>query len=107
MVNGFAGTFLDDITQVHDRDPIRDVFYDREIVSDKQVGKVELLLQVYQQVQDLALDGNIQCRYRFIADHKFWIECYRSRDADALSLTPGKFEGVSRHRTSWQAHDIQ
>ena len=47
MVNGFAGTFLDDITQVHDRDPIRDVLYDREIVSDKQVGKVELLLQVY------------------------------------------------------------
>jgi hypothetical protein len=56
VVNGFAGTFLYDIAQIHDRNPIRDVFYDSEIVSDKQVRKVELFLQIHQQVQDLALD---------------------------------------------------
>jgi len=56
VVNGFAGTFLYDIAQIHDRNPIRDVFYDSEIVSDKQVGKVELFLQIHEEVQDLALD---------------------------------------------------
>ena len=69
MVNGFAGTFLYDIAQIHDRNPIRDVFYDRKIVSDKQVCKVEFFLQINKQVQDLTLDRNIQCRYWFIANH--------------------------------------
>ena len=69
MVNGFAGTFLYDIAQIHDRNPIRDVFYDSEIVSDKQVRKVELFLQIHEEVQDLALDRNIQRRYWFIANH--------------------------------------
>ena len=69
MVNGFAGTFLYDIAQIHDRYPIRDVFNDGEIVSDKQVSKIEFFLQIHEQVQDLALDRNVQCRYWFIANH--------------------------------------
>ena len=56
MVNGFTGTLLYDITQVHDRNPIRDVFYNREIVSDEQVCQFKFFLQIHEQVQDLALD---------------------------------------------------
>ena len=107
MVNGFAGTFLYDIAQIHDRNPIRDVFYDGEIVSDKQVSKIEFFLQIHEQVQDLALDRNVQCRYWFIANHQSWIECNRSRDADSLSLATGKFKWISGDGSCWQAHDIQ
>ena len=56
VVNRFTGTLLYDITQVHDRNPIRDVFYNREIVSDEQVCQFKFFLQIHEQVQDLAMD---------------------------------------------------
>jgi hypothetical protein len=56
---------LDDLTQVHNRHPVRDVLDHREVVSYEDVGQVELSLEVQQQVHDLGLDGDvIQARRR-------------------------------------------
>src|SRR6267143_6316057 len=51
-----AGRNLHDLAQVHDRDAVGDVLHDREVMSDEQVGEVELALQPLEQVDDLSLD---------------------------------------------------
>ena len=48
------------LTQVHDRHAVGDVLHHRQIVGDKQVGQAKFLLQVVQQVDDLALDGDVE-----------------------------------------------
>ena len=41
----FAGE-LDDLAQIHDRDAMADVLDDGEVVSDEQIGEVELPLEI-------------------------------------------------------------
>ena len=60
---------FDDAPQVHDRNPIADVFHNAEVMGNKQVGEVHLFLKLSQQIDDLGLDGYIQGRNRFIADN--------------------------------------
>ena len=47
---------LDDIAQIHNADAVGDIFDDRQIVRDEQVRQILLVLQVFQQVDDLRLD---------------------------------------------------
>ena len=48
-----AGADLDDLAEVHDRDAVGHVAHDGHVVADEQIGQVEPLLQIEQQVQDL------------------------------------------------------
>ena len=50
------GRQLDDLSDVHDRDPVRDMGNDREVVGDEEVGQTQLLLQVGQEIQHVGLD---------------------------------------------------
>src|SRR5579872_5432073 len=45
---------FDDLAQVHDRDAICYMAHDAQVMRDKQIGQVELLLQALQQVEDLS-----------------------------------------------------
>jgi hypothetical protein len=40
------GGQLDDLPEVHDRDTVRDVTNDVEVVGDEEIGEPELALQV-------------------------------------------------------------
>lgn len=62
---------LDDLSQVHHRYPVGYVLYDLEVVGDEQISEIELLLQVYEQIDDLSLHGHIERRDRLIGDDKF------------------------------------
>ena len=66
----FLGGQLHDIAQVHDRDPIRDVPYYRQVVGDEQVGQVEPILQLLQEVDYLLLDRYIQSRDGLFGNNK-------------------------------------
>ena len=52
---------LHDIAEVHNGDTVADVLDDVEVMRNKEERQSELLLQVMQQVDDLGLDGNVQC----------------------------------------------
>jgi hypothetical protein len=52
----FAGAGFDRMAQIHHHHVICDMFHDRQIVGDEQIGQLEFFLQVIQQVQDLRLD---------------------------------------------------
>ena len=77
---------FNDSPEVHDRDAVGDVLHDREIMRDEQVAEPHLPLQIEKQVQDLALDGDIERGDRLVADDQTRLECDRPGDADPLPL---------------------
>jgi hypothetical protein len=48
---------FDNVSQVHHGHPVADVVDDAQVVGDEEVGQVELLLQLFHQVNDLGLNG--------------------------------------------------
>ena len=45
---------LDDLAEVHHRDAVADVLDDREVVGDEEIRQPELVLEIVEQVEDLA-----------------------------------------------------
>ena len=66
---------------MHHRDVVGQVLDYRQVVRDEQVGEPEPVLQVEQQVDDLGLDGNVQCRNRLIAHDEFRLDSERTGNA--------------------------
>ena len=60
MVDVVGLAEFDNVAEVHDGDPVADVLDHRKIVGDKEVCQAEFLLQILQQVDDLALDGDVE-----------------------------------------------
>jgi hypothetical protein len=90
---------FDDPAQIHDRDPIADMLHHAEIVGNEKERKVEFSLQVFQEVQDLGPNGNVQGRNRFITDDRFGVFRYHSPhesagNADSLPLPAAELVGI-------------
>src|SRR5262249_8774193 len=68
---------------VDHRDPFGELADEPEVVRDEEVGEVELLLQILEQVDDLGLDADVERRYRLVADDQPWREPQRAGDAEA------------------------
>ena len=65
--DGFGGTGLHDAPEIHDRNPVREITDDTEIVRNEEVGQAQFFLQITQKVQDLGLDrycGSSGASYR-------------------------------------------
>ena len=71
------------------------VLDNRKVMADEQQREAEFLLQVLQQVDDLGLDRNVECRDSFVADDQIRLSRKRARDADALTLSAGEFVRVT------------
>ena len=67
-VDSLRSVELHDTSQIHDHDPVADVLDDAEVMGDENISQVKLLLQAAEEVDDLCLDGNVQCGYRLVAD---------------------------------------
>ena len=98
---------FDDAPQVHDGDAVADVLDHGQVVRDEYIGKVPLVPELQQQLQDLRLDRNVQGRNRLVADDQFRIHRQRARDPDALALSAGKFVGVPVQVLALQVHRNQ
>ena len=86
LVDLVRGPDLDDLAQVHHRDPVGDVADDAEVVGDEHVGEPELVLQVLEQVDDLRLDRDVEGRDGLVGDDHLRLQRERAGDADALAL---------------------
>ena len=53
---------LDEFAQVHDADPIAHVLNRGQVVADQEVGDAEFVLQIFEEIEDLRADGDIQRR---------------------------------------------
>ena len=68
-----------------------------EPMSNKQQGKLQLILQTLKQIQDLCLHRYIQCTHRLIAYDKFRFQGKCPGNADALPLPSGKLMWILFH----------
>jgi hypothetical protein len=41
---------------------------DAQVMGDEQIGQVELLLELTEQIQDLRLNGHVKRRHRLVGD---------------------------------------
>ena len=85
-----GGADLDDLAQVHHRDPVGDVADDAEVVRDEEIGELELVLEVLEQVDDLRLDRDVQGRDRLVGNDQLRPQRERPGDADPLPLAAGE-----------------
>src|SRR5690606_16918742 len=89
-----VGADLDDLAQIHHRDPVGDVAHHRQVVGDEDVGQVELVLQPFEQVHDLRLDRHVERGDRLVTDDDLGAQGQAAGDADALPLTAGELVRV-------------
>ena len=101
------GSELDDATEVHHGDAVRDLADDSKVVCDKDVGEVELLLQVGQQVDDLRLDRDVERRDRLVRDHEARVEGQRPCDTDSLALSARELVWVATRMLGSQADELE
>ena len=71
LVDLVARADLDDLAEVHHRHPIGDVADDGQVVGDEQVGQAELVLQLFEEVDDAGLDADVERRDRLVEDENF------------------------------------
>jgi len=87
---------LHDPSQIHDGNPICDMFDNRKIVGDEQESQSHLAGEPGQQIDDLRLDRNVQGRDRFIGHQQFRFDRQGPGNGDALALAAGKFVRILR-----------
>ena len=63
-----GGSVLDNLSGVHDCDPVCHVGHNTEVMGDEYDREVALLLQFVDQLQDLGLDCDIQGGCGLVAD---------------------------------------
>ena len=83
-------TGFDDAAKIHHGDAVGDVAHHRKIVGDEQVGQAKLLLQIFQEVDDLCLDGDVEGGNGLVEDEQIRTQRQRAGDGDALSLAAGE-----------------
>ena len=75
MEEGVGFGEFDELADIHDRNPIADVFDDTEVVGDEEIGEAEFVLQAHEQVEDLSLNRDIEGRDRLIGDDQTGWNC--------------------------------
>src|SRR5262249_18304092 len=86
----------------HDSDPVTDMTHHHEVVGDEQIAEAELLTQLYEEVQNLRLDGHVERGDGFIGDDDFRLDGEGTSNADALALSSterlGQFMTLARRQ---------
>jgi len=81
---------LDDLAGVHDRDPVRELEQERQIVRDEEHREAELALQVADLLENLALHDYVEGRRRLVENHELGAQRERHRDDHALPHPAGQ-----------------
>ena len=95
---------LDDFPEIHHRDAVGDVFNHRQVVRNEEVGELEFVFELREQIDDLGLDRDVQRRDRLVQHHELGLKGERPGDADALPLAPGKLVRVAIQVGRVEAH---
>lgn len=63
-----AGCHFDDLAEVHHRHTVRDMLHDRQVVRHEEIGQPQFLLQVFQNIEHLRLNGHVKGGDRLVKD---------------------------------------
>src|SRR5256712_2354201 len=81
-----GGPFLDDLAEIHDRDPIGQDPREAQVVRDEEVRQAAFLPEVRHELKDLGPDRHVEHRDRLVRDDEVGLEGQRRRDRDPLAL---------------------
>ena len=87
MEESFRCGDFDDLTEIHYRNAIGDVFEELRVVGDEQVGEIEFPWRS-SGVEDLGLYGYVEGGDGFVGNDEFGVEREGAGNADALALSP-------------------
>ena len=76
-------------------DPVGDHFHDGEVMRNENVGQIEFLLQMMEEVQHLGLDGNVQSGNGLVGDDELRFYGQGPGDSDTLFLTAGELVRIT------------
>ena len=83
---------------------IADKTHDGQVMGNKQIGQPMFLLQLGQEIKPLRPDGHIQSGNGLVRHDEFRLHNQRPGNADALTLTAGKFMGKPGGKLRQQSH---
>ena len=92
---GFAGRLLDDLSSLHHTHALRDAAHQIEVVTDQQQRHAQALLQGFEQHEDLALHGDVQCCRWLVGDQQLRFAGQRHGDHHPLPLPPRELMRIS------------
>ena len=81
--------------EIHNADVIAYMFNDRQVVRNEHIRKTEVRLQILQQVDDLCLNGNVQCADRFVTDDETGFKRQSTSNTYTLTLTAAELMGIT------------
>ena len=79
---------------VHDHDIVRHFRDDTEVMGNQHDGRIDLVLQAAEQVQNLCLNRHVQCGGRLVGDDQLRRTSQCHCDHDTLPHTAGEFVRV-------------
>ena len=89
-----AGAQLHNLSRIHNCDTVCHIGNHPKIMGNKDNGQIPLCLQIIDQLQNLSLNGHIQCRGRLVADQNIRICRQRNGNNNSLTHAAGKFKGI-------------
>ena len=78
-----------------------------QVVRDEQIGQLQLLLQIHQQVDDLRLNRHVERRDRFVGDDERRVQRERARHADALPLAAAELVRIALEMRRLEADEVE
>jgi hypothetical protein len=85
---------LDNPSGVHHQHPMTDLGDDPQVVGDQDDAGPATGLQVAEQVEDLRLDRNVECRCRLVSDQDIRFAGKGHGDHDPLTHPPAELVRV-------------
>lgn len=80
--------------RIHDSHPVGDLCHETQIVGHEQDAHADLPLQACQEIENLRLNSDVQCRRRLIGDEKGGTAGDRHCDHRALLLSARDLMGI-------------
>jgi hypothetical protein len=94
LVDGEDVPLLDHPPRIHDRDTITQMRNHTEIVGDKHDGRPAVDSQLIQELENLRLSGDVQCRSRLVSYKQDGLEQERHCDHDPLAHATRELVGI-------------
>lgn len=95
--NGISCAVFYDFSALHDGDVVRDVVDHREVMGDEEHADAHIMRELGEEVEDLALDGDIERGDRLIRQEKCGAWSNGACNGDALALAAGELVRVFEH----------
>jgi hypothetical protein len=108
LVERFRWRYLHQLAQIHHEHSITYVMCYCEVMSNEQIGEIELISQILEEIQGLSSDRDIERRHRFVANDQLRFERKSPCDRYALTLPTGQLSWPASRKCLWiEAHRLQ